>query len=70
MLKSLMLIVNPFSGRGKAKEFLYDILEQFCHKGYLVNVFPAASRWSSAWAGTALCPIPFPVSCTARSARP
>ncbi|MBR2831827.1 MAG: YegS/Rv2252/BmrU family lipid kinase [Oscillospiraceae bacterium] len=41
MLKSLMLIVNPFSGRGKAKEFLYDILEQFCHKGYLVNVFLA-----------------------------
>lgn len=38
MLKNMMLIVNPFSGKGKAKESLYDIVSLFCHNGYSVNV--------------------------------
>lgn len=39
MLKKLMLIVNPFSGRGLAKSALGDIVSLFCSEGYAVTVY-------------------------------
>jgi len=38
-MKRLMLIVNPFSGRGQARRFLIDIVSTFSHHGYIVSVY-------------------------------
>lgn len=39
MLKKLMLIVNPFSGRGLSKTKLGIVVSLFCEKGYEVTVY-------------------------------
>lgn len=39
MRKNLMLIVNPYSGKGQAKSALYGIMSLFCERGYTVTVY-------------------------------
>lgn len=39
MPKNLLLIVNPFSGRGLAKSTLGNIVSLFCEEGYAVTVY-------------------------------
>ena len=39
MLCNLMLVVNPFSGRGLSKMAIGTIVSQFCESGYIVTVY-------------------------------
>ncbi|MCF0121339.1 MAG: YegS/Rv2252/BmrU family lipid kinase [Oscillospiraceae bacterium] len=44
MLKSLMLLVNPYSGKGKAKDALYYITSLFWQNGYAPTVYFAGGE--------------------------
>lgn len=40
MRKRLLFIFNPYSGKGKIKNFLFDIVDIFTKADYEVTVFP------------------------------
>ena len=44
MLKNLLLIVNPLSGRGKIRGELLRVVEIFSNNDYNVTVYPTKSR--------------------------
>ncbi|MDR1329809.1 MAG: acylglycerol kinase family protein, partial [Oscillospiraceae bacterium] len=50
MLKKLMLIVNPYSGRGISKSALGDIVTRFACADYSVTVFMTRERETDALA--------------------
>lgn len=39
-MKRLLFIFNPFSGRAKIQNYLYEILDFYTQKGYLVTLYP------------------------------
>ncbi len=43
-MKKLMLIVNPYSGKGAAKGALFDVVKGFNDAGYMVTVFTPGSE--------------------------
>jgi YegS/Rv2252/BmrU family lipid kinase len=45
--RKVMLIVNPYSGRGLAKSVLGGIVSQLCGDGYAVTVYTTAERSSA-----------------------
>ncbi|MFQ7057305.1 MAG: diacylglycerol/lipid kinase family protein [Turicibacter sanguinis] len=44
MLKKLLLIINPTSGRGMIKDYLLSIVTQFSLAGYEVTVYPTKAK--------------------------
>ena len=44
MRKSLMLIINPVSGKGQAKTAMFDILSVFSESDYAVTVFMTGKK--------------------------
>ncbi|MBQ8975643.1 MAG: YegS/Rv2252/BmrU family lipid kinase [Oscillospiraceae bacterium] len=48
-MKHIMLIVNPYSGKGKAKELLCDIISQFGAHGYILTVYVTGNGHKSSY---------------------
>lgn len=42
--KSLLFLLNPISGTGRAKSQLFGIVDTFTRAGYLVTLYPTAGR--------------------------
>jgi YegS/Rv2252/BmrU family lipid kinase len=43
MMKKLLLIFNPHSGRGEFKKYLFETIDIFTRAGYAVTVYPTAA---------------------------
>ena len=43
MLKKMLLIFNPYSGKGEFKRSLYEVIDVFARAGYAVTVYPTAA---------------------------
>ena len=56
MSRTLLLIMNPYSGMKVGRRYLADILERFCQEDYIPTVFMTSGQ--RAGAGTAIRPLP------------